>query len=317
MAPLRTALTVASTSIDDVFTGNVDGDWAGPRAPNGGYVLGLIIQSCVERQASGEQRDPIHVTAHFLQPSTIAPFRVEIRVLKSGRRFTNLLASLVQENEIRITTHIIFGSLAPSGGPGFSSASPYARRHPLHIHPSIASLTRMIPGMRYVPHVRWAHDPILRAQNFPNSPARTNSSTIGGGGVVYGAWFQLTDPEERITPAAIAFLADTFINLPMLLPKAERQGVVPAASWFPTVTMNIEYKAVPNATHAARTVAIFARGTFWGEPNGRHDCHVEIWTAPCELGDKSSPAAENWRDTQICIATSTQMALCLSAKPRL
>ncbi|KAJ7069426.1 thioesterase-like superfamily-domain-containing protein [Mycena amicta] len=320
MAPLGTALEVrydGQNNDTDVFSGSVDGDWTVKTVPNGGYVLGLVVQSCVERQASTSHPDPIHVTSHFLQPTSVAPFEVHVRVLRIGRQFTNVLASLLQGGKTRITTHIIFGSLSPTNGRlNLSPTSPYARRHPLHIHPSQAVETRMIQRWGFQPHVRWARDPVLRSQNLPDSPTRTNSQTAGGGGLVWGAWFQLADPEARITPAAIAFLADTFLNLPSLLPRAERQGVVSTDTWFPTVTMSIEYKAAmppPSATHAARTVGIFASGTFWGEPSGRHDCYVEVWTAPVELGD-GQPASQNWRDTQLCLATSTQMALCLPAK---
>jgi hypothetical protein len=79
---------------------------------------------------------------------------------------------------------------------------------------------------RFKEHVKWAGDPHLRAQNAPDSPTRTTATTIGGGGLVWGAWFALTGRDERVTPASIAFLADTFLNLPSLLPRSERGGLV-------------------------------------------------------------------------------------------
>jgi hypothetical protein len=79
---------------------------------------------------------------------------------------------------------------------------------------------------RFKEHVKWAGDPHLRAQNAPDSPTRTTATTIGGGGLVWGAWFALIGRDERVTPASIAFLADTFLNLPSLLPRSERDGLV-------------------------------------------------------------------------------------------
>lgn len=42
---------------------------------------------------------------------------------------------------------------------------------------------------------------------------------------------------------------------------------------------------------------------------GRHDAHVEVWTAPSNIGEGTY--VDNWRDHQVCLATATQMALTL------
>ncbi|KAF7299793.1 hypothetical protein HMN09_00985300 [Mycena chlorophos] len=305
MAPLHKALSTHFATRDgqvDIYEGTVDDEWLIRKIPNGGYVLGLVVQACVERQASTAHPDPIHVTSHFLQATSVAPFQVHIRVLKTSRQFTNLIANLVQDAQTRITTHLIFSNLHGQPSLGLSPTSPFARRHPLHIHPARAIPTRM---------------PLW---NLPSSPDRTTSTTVGGGGLVWGAWMQLLDADAKITPAALSFIADTFINLPALLPPEERQGIVPRETWFPTMTMSLEYKNHPNPSpnthHATRTVGIFSSGTFWGAPSGRHDVYVEIWTAPAELGSGSGSGGvldEKWRDGQVCLATSTQMALCLPA----
>ncbi|KAJ7213925.1 thioesterase-like superfamily-domain-containing protein [Mycena pura] len=308
MAPLGKAISVGYTGqrpsdpATSVYAGTVDAEWTIKR------------YACIEHQAraSAPHRDPIHVTSHFLQQTSVAPFEVWVRTLRQGRGLTNVLADLLQQGRARISVHLIFGTLSPVVRLGLSPTSGYARRHPLHVHPSIAVPTRMQQLWSFAHRVRWARDPDLRAHNRPDGPARTHSGSVGGGGLPWGAWFQLVDPAARITPAAIAFLVDTFPNLPNLLPRAERGGIVDGETWFPTVTMGIEYKAPippPSATHAARTVGLYASGTFWGEPQGRHDCYVEVWTAPSEL-EEGAPR-DGWRESQFCLATSTQMALCL------
>ncbi|KAJ7256823.1 thioesterase-like superfamily-domain-containing protein [Mycena haematopus] len=292
-----------------VFRGDIDAEWTVGNVPNGGYVLALVLEACVRHQAATAHRDPIHLTAYFLQATSIAPFGVHVRTLKRGRGFTNLTADLVQQDRTRITTHLIFGSLEH---PRLVPPSPYARRLPLHDHPSVAVETPMVRPWRFKQHIKWAGDRHLRAQNLPDSPTRTSSATIGGGGLVWGAWFELTDPDERITPTSIAFLADIFINLPALIPRSQRSGLVPAETWFPTMTLSIEFKAPippPSQRHSARTVGLYSTGTFWGEPQGRHDAYVEIWTAPSNLGEGTEQ--DGWRDNQFCLATATQMALTL------
>ncbi|KAJ6582788.1 thioesterase-like superfamily-domain-containing protein [Mycena sp. CBHHK59/15] len=320
MAPLGRAIGLGCEGLADsgltIYRGHVDPEWTVGHVPNGGYVLALVVEACIHYQASTIHRDPIHVTAHFLQTTSITPFEVRIRTLKHGRGFTNVHADLVQSRQTCITTHMIFGSLTPPPELALrlslSPPSPYARRHPLHVHPSNATETNMVRPWKFKHHIKWAGDPHLRAQNLPDSPSRTNSATIGGGGLVWGAWLELVGKEERITPSSIAFLADTFINLPSLLPRSERGGLVPANTWFPTMTLAIEFKAPippPSEKHSGRTVGLYSSGTFWGEPQGRHDVYLEVWTAPSNLGE--GPETDNWRDSQFCLATATQMALSL------
>ncbi|KAF8214992.1 thioesterase-like superfamily-domain-containing protein [Mycena galopus ATCC 62051] len=312
MAPLGKATSLVGydgplETDTKVFRGDIDAEWTVGNVPNGGYVLALALEACIRHQASTVHRDPIHLTAYFLQATSIAPFEVHVRILKRGWGFTNITADLVQQDRTRITTHLIFGSLEP---PRLVPPSPYARRLPLYVHPSAAAETPMVRPWRFKEHIKWAGDPHLRAQNLPDSPTRTSSTTIGGGGLVWGAWFQLTGPDEHITPTSIAFLADIFINLPSLLPRSQRNGLVSAETWFPTMSLSIEFKAPippPSERHSARTVGLYSTGTFLGEPQGRHDAYVEIWTAPSNLGEGMEK--DGWRDDQFCLATATQMAL--------
>ncbi|KAF7348235.1 hypothetical protein MSAN_01777100 [Mycena sanguinolenta] len=313
MAPFSKAMSVSydgpPTADAKVFRGNIDSEWTVGNVPNGGYVLALVLEACIRYQAATAHRDPIHLTAYFLQATSIAPFEVHVRAVKRGRGYTNLTADLIQQNKTRITTHLIFGTLEH---PRLLPPSPYARRLPLYVHPSAAAKTRMVRPWRFRPHVKWAADRQLQAQNRADSATRTSSITIGGGGLVWGAWFELTDADERITPTAIPFLADIFVNLPSLMPRDQRNGYVPAEIWYPTMSLSIEFKApipLPSARHAARTVGLYHTGMFWGEPQGRHDAYVEIWTAPANIGEGTE--RDGWRDEQFCLATATQMALML------
>ena len=82
------------------------------------------------------------------------------------------------------------------------------------------------------------------------------------------------------------------------------------------MVMTIEFKfPIPKPSsedHSPRTVAIFSAGKFINDPQGRHDVYVEVWTAPSDIGDGIEK--DNWKETQRCLAVSTQMALLLPAE---
>lgn len=126
-------------------------------------------------------------------------------------------------------THIIFGINAPHPKDklnlNLNPPSTYARRHPLYIHPSKAVSKPLRHTWNFHPYCKWTDEPDILAKNEIDSPTRTNSSTIGGGGVEWGAWFELTDKNDRITNPSLAFLVDIFQNTPPLLPKSERVGL--------------------------------------------------------------------------------------------
>ena len=63
------------------------------------------------------------------------------------------------------------------------------------------------------------------ARNLPDSPTRTNASTVGGGGLEWASWLGFVDKDDVITSSSLAFLADMFFILPFLLPPSEREGL--------------------------------------------------------------------------------------------
>lgn len=62
-----------------------------------GYVLGLVLEACIQFQSTKAHVDPLHVTAHFVRTTLTTAFDVCIRVVKIGAGFTNLTADLVQD----------------------------------------------------------------------------------------------------------------------------------------------------------------------------------------------------------------------------
>ena len=79
-----------------------------------------------------------------------------------------------------------------------------------------------------------------------------------------------------------------------------------------TVDFNSKIPSVGNttsvsSTFAPRTLGIYSMGRFITE--GRHDQYVELWTSPSPIGSGSDEFDAGWREKQICLATSTQMAV--------
>jgi len=317
MAPFHRALdlTLASSNGDrKVYTGAVDDEWVIGAVPHGGYLLALLIEACIQSQADTNQRDPIHVSAHFLKTTFIAPYEIHVHTLKRGRGFTNISAELVQRESTNITAHFIFGTNVDTSSVSphlnLLPPSPYARRIPLYTHPSkaVAAVQDRDVYRNFRRRIIMSTEHDTLAKNLPESPNRTNASTVGGGGLEWASWLEFVDKDDLITSPSLGFLADMFSNLPTLVPPSERKGL--GISWFPTMFLAIDFKSPiprPSEHHANRTVGLYTNNQFYND--GRHDARVEIWTAPSNFGEGEDSG--DWRDKQVCLAVATQMAYTL------
>ncbi|KAF9262892.1 hypothetical protein L218DRAFT_866279 [Marasmius fiardii PR-910] len=311
MAPFHDALKVTFLRETDelhVYSGITDGEWSVGAVPNGGYVLGLIVEACIQRQSGTRHRDPIHVTAHFLRATAIQPFTIHVRKLREGKGFTNLVAELIQN---ALLTHHIFGVLTPAPESSDSvltitPSSRYARRLPLYHHPSNAAPVSLREVYQFAPRLKATRGPEISAKNALDGFNRTNETSIGGYGLEWGQWLTFTNKQDILTPPSIAFMADMFRSPPSLLPKSERTGL-PEVAWFPTLTMTLEFKFPVPSYSSRRTVGLYTNCRFVNDPQGRHDVYIEVWSAPCNVGE--GEIDNGWREKQVCLAVSTQTAL--------
>lgn len=82
--------------------------------PNGGYVMSVVQRALSERLPG---RQPLTLTTHFLRPATVAEAKVEVEILKEGRRYVTARARLWQGgNEV-------VSALATMGAAGAAAAS--------------------------------------------------------------------------------------------------------------------------------------------------------------------------------------------------
>ncbi|KAH7909809.1 thioesterase-like superfamily-domain-containing protein [Hygrophoropsis aurantiaca] len=315
MSPLSKALQaefVLRTDEITIYRAELSETWKIGSIPQGGYALGVALDACIKHQTTTPHKDLIHVTAHFLHASNVGVVEVHIKTLKLGKGFTNLSADIIQQGRTKITAHVICGDLSPDAQAvhrALVPPSPYARRLPLPNHPSLATPDRIRPVWGFQNYLRWSRDKDILTRNSPDNAARTDSNTIGGGGVEWGAWCELTNEDDKIVTSSLPFFGDTFQNLPFLLPETEKASQGASSSWFPTMTMTVEFKARISSSpnHSNRTVGLYCESHFLGDPQGRHNARVEVWTAPSGIGQ--GKAIDGWRDEQYCIAVADQMAL--------
>ncbi|QRV92740.1 thioesterase family protein [Ceratobasidium sp. AG-Ba] len=323
MAPLSQALSpqlVDSGKNDGrsryVYSGTVDPDWVVGSIPHGGYVLGLLVASTMKCQRQTKHKDPIHVTAHFMQPTAKSDYRVEIEVIRTGSRFSNLTANLVQEGETKVLTHMIFGTLPPFDAlPSSNKHENIPPTHPLYkpiplvSHPrSTFSEELQYKYGRFRKYVRRAEDHALRTRN---KSKLTAPSGTHDGGLESGAWWEMMQDEGGIGLSMMPFFADIFENTPALLSEAHGDGTM--FMWYPTMVMTLEFKRQlpPQDTPGVsnRTLGVYSKGSFL--EHGRHDIYGEVWSSPGNIGEGDGRDAgdESWKRDMRCVAVTGQMAL--------
>jgi acyl-CoA thioesterase len=81
--------------------------------PNGGYVMSLVQRALCARLPG---HSPLTLTTHFLRPAMVGPARLEVEVVKEGRRYATARARMWQgEQEV-------VSSIATMGAAGVAAA---------------------------------------------------------------------------------------------------------------------------------------------------------------------------------------------------
>ena len=104
----------AVTRSGEGWVGEVSPRWSVGNNPNGGYLMGIAARAML---ADSGQPDPWSVTAHFLSPPEPGPVTVSTEVVKPGRTYSTVAASIVQGERERVRLLGAFGDLAARRGP--------------------------------------------------------------------------------------------------------------------------------------------------------------------------------------------------------
>ncbi|KAF8316385.1 hypothetical protein DL93DRAFT_2078131 [Clavulina sp. PMI_390] len=274
--------------------------------------MAVIVDAVIRHQSTKNQPDPIHLSAHYLEPSIPGPCEVQIRVQRTGRRYSNITADLYQKGKMNVTTHMVVGTLPDINNlkidratPTILPPHPLAARIPFYTHSALSKYSPKPTKLTFRSALELSADPVV-------SEAQKKKS-LGGliGGFDASTWTELTEEPDktvRLGLPAVAFLTDLGRNTPGILPKEDRPG----ESWHPTMSFQVEFKlklsTLPDYI-APQTFGIWSTGRFIVE--GRHELHSEVWTAPSAIGKPGAIAADDpdWRNKMFCVARSSQMAL--------
>lgn len=207
-----------------------------------------------------------------------------------------------------------------SHGHNIAIPSPYARRIPLFTHPSLIEEPK--PGAEileavanFTDDLQTVVDPAWPDRNKPEARERSfeypitgnTSEKVGGGGVDEGRWITVTPSakgsENTVLRASLCpFILDLTHSYPELLGAGEH--------WNPTMTWAITfYGKVPSLSrgHSQTTTGLYTHAKSMVDPDSRQSLVAEWWTAPSEIGQ--GIVEEGWREKQICMATSEQVAI--------
>jgi len=106
------AATAVSRTDGGRFAGEVHDGWDIAGNANGGYLLAIAARAM--RDASG-RADPVSITAHYLRPGRPGPVTVDTEVVKEGKTFVSVRASLLDADDRPLLSLLgTFGALAPT-----------------------------------------------------------------------------------------------------------------------------------------------------------------------------------------------------------
>jgi len=225
-----------------------------------------------------------------------------------------------------VTALALFGDLTitpeRSFGHHIEIPSPYARRLPIFTHPALMERPR--PGaeileaiVNFGDEVQTVIDPVRSSRNAPevretlfeHPTSGSRSEKIGGGGVTEGRWTELA-PSARgsehniLRPSFWPVIADLTHTFTMLLGAP--------AHWTPTMTWTVTfYGRIPprSKDRSDTTTGLYTHAKSMVDPDSRQLLATEWWTAPSNLAE--GKVEEGWREKQVCLASSEQVAIVL------
>jgi acyl-coenzyme A thioesterase PaaI-like protein len=259
------------------YAAELDAGWVVGGGVNGGYSLAVIGNAVRDLLQESGHVDPFSVSAHYLSATAPGPAVVETRVVRTGRRFSTVAATLVQEvdgvSTPRISALATYGDLDSA-----HDAATDAAAAALHLALPVPDLPPREECLRSsdAPEDVKRMAPLLDRFGTLLDPA-TAMWAIGRPsrkGVVQG-WFELAD-HRPLDPIALLMVVDA-------LPPVTFDLGMPG--WAPTLELTAHVRAKPApgwavVRHCTRTVA---GGMF------EEDC--EVWDSTGRLVAQSRQLA--------------------------
>jgi acyl-CoA thioesterase len=205
---------------DGVYDTPIRDGWDIMGNANGGYLLALVAEAM--RTESG-RCDPITMTAHYLSPGVVGDATTKVEVVKQGRRFSTMQASLQRDGKDVIRVIGSFGNI---------DADPVQPKRTIEI-PSI-------PAYADCPS-RGAGDGAPAIMN--KVPVRLHPDDVGfatgepSGRATMRGWVQFAD--ERPHDTVSLLLASDALPPPIF-------NIAGETGWVPTVELTVHVLARPS-----------------------------------------------------------------------
>jgi len=227
---------------------------------NGGYLLALAARAM--GRAAGRP-DPVTITGHYLAPGKPGPAEVVAHVVKQGRRFAAVSATLSAAGTPLLAALGTFGDLSvPAGPPALVDGGP----------PELPPPSECVS--RVDSHLPVSFAKQLEMRLHPDD-ARFDRGEPSGRALVRG-WFRLHD-DEPIDTTALLCAVDAF-------PPTAFNAHLPMA-WTPTVELTAHVRARPAPGWLrCRFTTRFVSGGFLEEDG-------EVWDADGRLVAQSRQLA--------------------------
>jgi acyl-CoA thioesterase len=212
--------TAVERSGDTTRVGEIHPGWDILGNANGGYLLAIVARAAAD--AAGRP-DPVTVTAHYLAPGKPGPVHVDARVLRSGRRFATVSATLSTADRPLVAVLGTFGDLTSARGPERVEARPPELPPPDECIP-------LTPTDTFPPPFAGKVDMRLHPDDVPFSSGPSKRSPRVRG------WFRLPHGEPLDT-LGLLVAVDAF-------PPTSFNANLPVA-WTPTIELTAHIRARP------------------------------------------------------------------------
>jgi acyl-CoA thioesterase len=217
---MRFANDSAVQATDGAFLAEIKPGWDIRGNANGGYLMALGARA----MAAASRPHPASVTAHFLAPGKVGPVSISPTVIKVGRTFSTVRASVVGPEKPIVELLGSFGELDNVDGAVLVDAEPPQLPPP-------EECVRVVPRERGFPPEMMARVDI---RLHPDDAALLEDQPSGQ--PLVRGWVKFPD-DEPVDAFGLIMIADSFpptvfnANLPM--------------TWVPTVEMTTQVRGIP------------------------------------------------------------------------
>jgi acyl-CoA thioesterase len=204
----------------DHYSGQICSGWDIGGNANGGYLMALGGRAMAE----ASRPHPVSITAHFLSPGRVGPVSIKPEIVKAGRSFSTVRATMHGPDRPVLEMLGSFSELERIDGDVIVDAEP----------PDLPDPDDCVPS---VPHERGFPPPMMGKVDMRLHPEDAQFlQGRGSGKPLVRGWVRLLD-EEPIDAFGLIFIADAF-------PPTIFNANLPIA-WVPTLEMTTQIRGIP------------------------------------------------------------------------